>query len=95
MEQDTTNPITVQGCTRAAAYLLLFGAVLAFTYDLGRQRGYVEANNEAWARDDRAAIENTQLVAQLNELRASSPDDVPPAWCDDPPDESLRLARAP
>ena len=54
---------------RAGAYLLIAGSVLALVYNLGRERGYVAARDEACDRENQHAAQNDELVTELNALR--------------------------
>jgi hypothetical protein len=58
-----------QKLPRAGAYLLLAASVLAMVYNLGEQRGYVAARDEACDRENQHAAQNDQLVTELNALR--------------------------
>ena len=54
---------------RPWAYGLLVCALMSFTFELGRQRGYVDARNETYETEDRYAAQEERIAHDLSFAR--------------------------
>jgi hypothetical protein len=61
---------------KCLAYGLLVVAAMTFTFEMGRQRGVIDGQREAYERDEAQVVASLQLFDELNRRRAGH--DVPP-----------------
>ena len=64
------NSETGEGRRKCLAYGLLVVAAMTFTFEMGRQRGVVDGQREAYERDEAQAVVEMQLFDEINRRRA-------------------------